>query len=89
MKRAAVRARPLPALLLALLPTLLASKGCYFGEQDVPLGRNFEASVGGQTSLDDFSDAVGDGGDAIGAAGSSGSNAPGWHAREPGVFDVQ
>jgi hypothetical protein len=92
MKRAAARARPLPTLLFALIPALLASRGCYFGEQDVPLGKNFEASVGGQTSLDDLPGAAGTGNDAnaaagSGSSGSSGSSGPGATPREPGVFD--
>lgn len=85
MRRATARARLWPALLLTLIPGLLAPKGCYFGEQDVPLGGNLDASGGGQVSGDDFIGAAGS--DANGGPGSAGTGArPGTEMRDPGVF---
>lgn len=79
-----------PALLLALLPGLLAAKGCYFGEQDVPLGGNLDELAGGQASADET--AAGGGApssDVGGASGSATRDRPaGTEMRAPGVFQV-
>jgi hypothetical protein len=100
MKQPSARAPRWPALLLVLLPGLLAPKGCYFGEGDVPLGGNRDPSLGGQSAdgADDPGDADGDGddtgnatgSDTTGASGSggAGNTRPGTEMRTPGVFQV-
>lgn len=86
MKRLAARGRRWPALLLALVPGLLAPKGCYFGAQDVPLGSNLDASAGGQSAAEEAGGTAGS--DATGAAASNASGAAGSVMREPDVFLV-
>ena len=86
MKRPTARAFPWLALLLSLIPTLLAAKGCYFGEQDVPLGGNLKNSAAGQASAGEPGS---DGGSAASGGCDAGSEPkPGTEMREPGVFVV-
>ena len=93
MRQPSDRAPRWPALLLVLLPGLLAPKGCYFGETDVPLGGNRDPGAGGQSAddADDADDAgAAVGSDTSGASGSGGAaNArPSTDMRTPDVFQV-
>jgi len=93
MRQPSARAPRWPALLLLLIPGLLAPKGCYFGERDVPLGGNRDPSASGQSA--DDADGIGDAGDATGSdvtgasgSGGAGNARPGTDMRDPGVFQV-
>jgi hypothetical protein len=91
MKPSALRLLWGPQLMLALLPGLLAPKGCYFGAEKVPLGGNFadaDADAGaGPAATDECGGASGaDGGarSANGGAPSAGSDGTGPNSN-PGV----
>lgn len=90
-------------LVLAILPALLAAKGCYFGAEDVPLGGNYDHDAGGEGAGDTMgigpevgggastgAGANADAGDTAGQGGAGGTDGGITRpVRDPGVFLIQ